>query len=308
MKALKIIIVVVIVAALGFGIYKIVQNKPETPEIEDIDIPEGCEGVVSSAQQLIETRFNAVKDGEFNKLKSVPADLQSFFVGQDIESECMTSVNVIMRNRYLVRFIAMAKNEFSKKTWDWNNFITIEAMDKDFLNEEKVNTDLKEFKTICEEYRKVASYHAKVYGGTKTVGQCEKRPKSIDDRWDDANTQNLINDQPSANEPVKHTTLYENTRKSPVRVSLHDGHVAFIDALVEKAKESIQNNPTEDNYWKVVNKVSDANSEITLYQNNAKSRYDVSTSVVSNNVKRWKGLLTSYQVFVEKEQSQPMTE
>lgn len=302
MKTLKIIIVAVIVAALGIGIFKIVQNKPETPEIEELAIPEECEGVVALAKQLIETRFNAVKDGEFNKLKSIPEDLQSFFVGQNVASECMTSVNVIMRNRYLVRFIAMAKSEFAKKSWNWNNFESIESMNKEFLNEEKDNADLKEFKRICEEYRAIAVYNAKVYGGTKTVGQCQKRPTSINDRWDYANTQKLIDDQPSANEPVKHTTLYEKTRKASVRGSLHDGHVAFIDVLVEKARENIQKNPTEENYRNVINVVSDSSSEITLYQNKAKSMYGVSTSVVNGNVERWNGLLTSFQKLITQNQ------
>lgn len=302
MKTLKIIIVAVIIAALGFGIFKIVQNKPETPEIEEIDIPEGCEGVVASAQQLIDTRFNAVKDGEFNKLKSIPEDLRAFFVSQNIESECMVSVNAIIRNRHLVRFIAMAKNEFGKKSWNWNNFESIESTNKEFLKEEKDNADLKEFKRICEEYRAIVVYNAKVYGGTKTVGQCQKRPTSINDRWDYANTQKLIDDQPSANEPVKHTTLYEKTRKAPVRESLHGGHVAFIDALVEKARESIQKNPTEENYRNVINAVSDSSSEITLYQNKAKSMYGVSASVVNGNVERWNGLLTSFQKLIPQNQ------
>lgn len=296
MKTLKIIIVAVIVAALGFGIYMIVKNKPETPEKVEIDIPEGCEGVVSSAQQLIDTRFNSVKDGEFDKLKSTPEDLQTFFVGQNIKSECMTSLNVIIRNRYLLRFIAMAKIEFSGKSW--SNWEKIESMNKEFLKEETNNSDLKNFKKYCEEYRSISNYYYKVYGNKS--GQSNQRPSSISDRWDYNNAQSLINNaDPEAKKPVSSTTRYEKTRKNEVKKNLHEGHVAFIDALLEKGKENLKKNPTEENYRKIVNSLDDESSETYQYKNKAAVLYGVSSSEVNSNYNRWSNQLSTFHKIVE---------
>ena len=288
MKTIKIIIVVAIAAALGFGIYKIAENKPESIEPEVIEIPEACEGMVASATKLIEAQVNAVGDGDFKKLQALPEELRKFFANQNVEPECMTSVNVVIRNRCMVRFIAMARSEFAKKSWNWDNFQSIEAMTANFLKGEKSNSDLMEIDGICKEYRAIANYNGKVNKQSKQL------PSSINDRWNYKTVENLLASVPTASTPVSNTTLYESTRKAAVQKKLHSGHVAFLDALMGQGKKALPDHPTDDQYRSVINKIADKDSEMALYQNKAKSLYGVSSGDVNGNVKRWNETLDAF--------------
>ncbi|MBQ0128408.1 MAG: hypothetical protein KBT57_01080 [bacterium] len=288
MKTIKIIIVVAIAAALGFGIYKIATNEPEQQQQEEIIIPEVCEGTVASAGKLIEAQVNAVGDGDFKKLQALPEELRKFFANQNVEPECMTSVNVVIRNRCLVRFIAMARSEFAKKSWNWDNFKSIEAMTADFLKGEKSNSDLMEIDGICKEYRVIVNYNSNVNRQSKQL------PSSIDDRWNYKTVENLLANVPTASAPVSNTTLYESTRKAAVQKKLHSGHVAFVDALMEKGKVALPDIPTDSQYRSVINKIADKDSEMALYQNMAKSLYGVSSGDVNGNVKRWNEMLDAF--------------
>jgi hypothetical protein len=215
----------------------------------------------------------------------------------------MTRLNVIIRNSYLKRFKALAKNEFNQKTW--SNWKTIESMNNEFLKEEKNDSDLKEFKKYCDEFRPISNYYWRIYGTYKVdknnnvYGQNKQLPTSIESKWNYSNANTLIGQQPSANKPITSTTYYEKTRKSAVQESLHTGHVAFIDALIALGREELKKNPTEENYRRIVNILSDNSSEIIVYQNKAKSLYGVSNSVVTNNFNRWSEQLSLFHKIVE---------
>lgn len=263
MKAIKIIIVAVIVAALGFGVYKIVHNKPKDPTGSGgIEFPEGC----SVDSSYIKSQFGIIKDTEFDELKQRYQQLYDLYSNEyRNEPECLYPIIFTLRKHYLTRFVTMADKEFEGKKWP--HYSSIKNMNADLTKElSNNNENLQRIDRICKEYSKVWSHNNLV------DTQCGKRPKSVLDKWDINNTQTLINkDRPSASEPVKHTTQYEDTEKSKIKNRLYEGHIAFLDALVDLLEKTIDNNTIKqtwiDSYREPVAK------EIEAFEKNSNTLY-----------------------------------
>ena len=279
MKTVKIIIVAVLVAALGFGVYKIIDSgKKDTPtETDEIIIPEGCD--VEWQTGYIEKEFEKIPNGEFKILKQRRVEMQGVLDDQmaDAQKKCKETVDLILRNRYQLRFISMANSEFEANQWP--HYTDIKEMNNSLLAElSQGSTELKKIETICNEYDKVLSYYKRV------MGQSRQRAKSINDQWNLSNTRNLImGGRPSASAPVNHTDTYNNSALDKVKDTLFKGHVKFLESLKQVAENDISQNHTKSNYYEVDNKYS---LELEIFKNNAASLYGVSNSKVREIIYR----------------------
>ena len=265
MKAFKITIVVVLMAAMGFGLYQVINpSDKDIPESStEIVIPDGCD--LEWDQMYIDSVYKAIPNGQFHVLKQrreeMTANYNNVMAGSP--KRCKETVDLFLRNRYQSRFIQMTENEFRGKSWP--NYQVIRDMNLALLRElSQGSEDLKKIKAICEEYGTVASYNSRV------KSQSYQRPKRLNDHWNLTNAQNLIGNPPSASAPVDHTVQYESSRPGKVKGLLYDGHVAFLNALLELAREEILSNPTVSNYNNVFDTVA---IEIDKFKRNAASLY-----------------------------------
>lgn len=286
MKTIKLIIVAVIIAALGFGAYFIIFPKPPVqgsgPD-ETIVIPDGCD--LEWDQQYIDSVYKAIPNGQFQTLKKRRNEMTANYNNVMMDSLCKATVMLILRNRYQSRFIAMANSEFEGRTWP--HYSDIRDMNKGLLTElSQGSSELKKIERICNVFGQVAYYNSKVRK------QCNQRPSAITDNWDFSNTRNLINSTPLASAPVDHTTQYETSRQGKVKSSLYDGHVAFLESLVLLARSEIEKDSTESNYNRVFDTVA---KEIEKFKDNAGSLYSKSYSSVNNTAERLIKEIKSYE-------------
>lgn len=268
MKIVKIVIVAVLVAALGFGVYKIIDSgkKGKMEETGGIIIPEGCD--VDWQTDYIEKEFKKIPNGEFKMLKQRRQEMQGVLDKQStgMPKKCKETVDLILRNRYQLRFISMTNCEFEGSKWP--HYADIKGIDKELLTElSQGSTELKKIETVCNEYDNVLSYNKRVNG------QCSQRANSIDAKWNLANTRTLIGGRPSVSAPVNHTDAYKNSAPEKVKNRLFEGHVNFLKSLKQVAENII----TSSNYYEVYNKYS---LEFEKFKNNAVSVYGVSYSRV----------------------------
>ena len=291
MKAIKITIVAVLVAALGFGIYNIINpgeipGKDDGEEGDSLVIPEGCD--LDWDQQYIDSVYKSIPNGQFQTLKKRRAEMTANYnnVMKDLPDKCKETVKLILRNRYLSRFIAMANREFEGSNWP--HYSDIRDMNKGLMDErsQESSEDLKKIEKICNEYSQVANYNSKV------KSQSGQRPSSVSDHWNFSNTRTLINSTPSASAPVDHTAQYEASRQGSVKSSLYDGHVAFLTKLVALARQDIMNNNTEPNYNRVFDIVT---NEIERFKTNAESLYSKGYSSVNGTAERLTKEIKSYE-------------
>ena len=263
MKALKITIVAVLVAALGFGLYKIIANHIDKPDDGKIIIPEGCD--LEWDQNYIDSAYSAIPYGQFKTLKQRRQEMQGNYDRKmsDYPPQCQATVELILRNRYQSRFIQMADHEFEGS--DWPNYSDIRDMNAALLKElSQGSNDLKRIESVCKEYGQVLYYNSLV------KKQCSQRPTTVSDHWDFSNTRNLLGRTPTTSARVDHTTQYSLSRLDNVKDRLYNGHVAFLDALVNLAESEIDKNPTRSNY----NRVSDiVAKEIEKFDKDAASLY-----------------------------------
>lgn len=292
MKAFKITIVVVLVAAMGFGLYRIIKPiidpDPKPNPDEELVIPDGCD--LEWDQMYIDSVYKAIPDGQFQVLKQrreeMTANYNNIMAGSP--KRCKETVDLFLRNRYQSRFIQMAENEFRGEYWPHYN--VIRDMNLALLKELSQGSEyLKKIKVICEEYGKVAYYNSRV---KKQSGQ---RPGRITDHWNLVNAQDLIRNPPSASDPVDHTAQYESSRSGKVKDILYNGHVAFLKALLVLAREEIQSNPTESNYNNVFDTVA---KEIEKFKSNAASVYGKGYGTVNNIAESLINQLKSYEVIL----------
>lgn len=273
MKAIKIIIVTVLVAALGFGLYCIIDSFHEDSDESgksDIEIPEECD--LDWAQQYIDSVYRTISNGQFRTLMNRRSEMKNQFDGMmtGTPKKCQETVDLILRNRYQSRFVQMVNNEFAAK--DWPHYSDIKEINSALLTElSHGSPELEEIDKVCKEYGRIVSFNGQV------IKQSKQRPSTLRDHWDYNNTSNLINNVPSASSPVNHTTQYESSRIDNVKSKLYNGHVAFLEEMVKMAKNEIQNNPTKDHYNRVCEIVS---KEIEQFKNKA-SVYSRSNSAES---------------------------
>ncbi len=271
MKAIKIAIVTVLVAALGFGLYSIIDPFHEESDESskgDIEIPEECD--LDWAQQYIDSVYRTISNGQFQILKNRRGEMKSQFNNMmtGTPKKCQETVNLILRNRYQTRFVQMTKNEFAGK--DWPHYSDIKEMNMALLNElSRGSSELKEIESVCNEYGKIVSYNARV------KAQSNQRPSSIYNHWNFTNTKDLIDKAPSASSPVDHTTQYDLSKTESVKSILYKGNVSFLEALVRIANTEIGNNPTKKYYDQVCEIVT---KEIEEFKNKASSIYGRASS------------------------------
>lgn len=256
MKTIKILIVVAIVAALGFGIYKVFENPtPTEPPTTDT-------GQIITAppndwiQQSIDSSYHAVPLNDFVALQKCRADMQLCFddIMSDSSEICRKTVKLMLRNGYQSRLIQMADSEFTQRNWP--NCRKIKEMSSQLLSELRNGIDelrqidptwspdtaaLDSIIVICNEYQKVYSYYSSV------INQSNQRPSWYRSKWDFGTTEWLIQNTPTASAPVNKTTIYQSSCRDNVIESLYKGHVKFLDKLVyDIAKEEIRRKPTKD--------------------------------------------------------------
>lgn len=286
MKAIKIIIVAVLVAALGVGIYKFIEPVPgPDPDPNPIVIPDGCD--LEWDQQYIDSVYRSIPNGQFQTLKRRRSEMTANYnkVMERSPQKCKETVDLILRNRYQSRFIVMANSEFDGKNWP--HYSDIRDMNKGLLSElSQGSSDLKKIEKVCNEYGQVVNYNSKVRS------QSYQRPSSISDHWNLSNTKNLINSTPSASAPVDHTTQYESSRQGNVKDILYKGHVAFLEKLVELARLQIMDEKTESNYNRVFDTVT---REIDQFKTNSESLYSKGYSSVNGTAERLTNLMKSYE-------------
>lgn len=271
MKAIKIAIVTVLVAALGFGLYSIIDPFHEESDESskgDIEIPEECD--LDWAQQYIDSVYRTISNGQFQILKNRRGEMKSQFNNMmtGTPKKCQETVNLILRNRYQARFVQLSKNEFAGK--EWPHYSDIKEMNMALLNElSRGSSELKEIESVCNEYGKIVSYNYRV------KAQSNQRPSTLYDHWNFTNTKDLIDKAPSASSPVDHTTQYDLSKTESVKSILYKGNVSFLEALVRKANTEIGNNPTKKYYDQVCEIVT---KEIEEFKNKASSIYGRASS------------------------------
>lgn len=289
MKSIKITIVAVLVAALGFGVFKIISNRPVPVSDPYIKIPEGCD--LDWAQEYIDSVYRAIPNGQFNTLKKRREEMQGSFAKMmsDSPKKCKETVELILRNRYQSRFIQMVNDEFDDTHWP--HYYDICDMNKSLLTElSQGSAELKKIESVCKEYGTVINYNNRV------KMQYVQRPTSINDHWDFPNTRSLIGSTPTASAPVDHTAQYASSRKSNVKNQLYNGHVAFLEALVNLAQNEIIKNKTKSRYNQVCEIVT---KEIELFRKEADSLYGKEYGTVKNKAEQLNNKLDEYEKIID---------
>lgn len=287
MKTIKLIIIAIFAAALGFGLYKVIIPDPiPNPDPDPvIVIPDGCD--LEWDQQYIDSVYRSIPNGQFQTLKRRRSEMTANYskVMEGAPQKCKETVDLILRNRYQSRFINMANGEFEGKNWP--NYSDIRDMNKALLAElSQGSSELKKIDKICNEYGQVISYNSKVRS------QSYQRPSSISDHWNLSHTRNLINSTPSASEPVDHTAQFESSRQGNVKDILYKGHVAFLEKIVELARLQIMDERTESNYNRVFDTVT---REIDQFKTKAESLYSKGYSPVNSTAERLTNTMKSYE-------------
>ena len=295
MKAVKIIVVAVLLAALGFGLYLIIAPSGGTNDnaesATEIVIPDGCD--LEWAQLYIDSIYRAIPNGQFQALKKRRAEMQGNFDDMMTGSprNCQETVKLMLRNRYQSRFITMANTEFEGK--EWPHYSDIKEMNKALLTEvSQGSQDLKRIELICKEYGQVLSYNSRV------KKQSYQRPSSLRDHWNFSNTRSLIANSPSVSAPVDHTLQYVSSKPGNVKTILYNGHMAFLEKLIGLARSEILDNRTDSNYNRVFDIVT---NEIELFKTNAASLYGQGYSSVNGTADRLTNKLKSYESFLNHE-------
>lgn len=284
MKIIKIIIVAIIVAALGFAIYEIVKPS-EGLDSGEIEIPDGCDpAVMHEKNKYIDSVFSCVPFDRFDSLQASRHRLEKTY--NDImkyeDQKCQETVQLMILNAQKKRFEEMAEHEFADAKWP--HWQTIKKMNDALLADYKqykssfnennlsaIEENLNKIKATCDEYGIVLSYYNRV------IGQSKKRANTMDDRWNYDYTRQLIGSRPSASAPVNHTDAYNNSNPDNVKRLLYDGNVAFLKSLKQLAENKVNENCDRNQYFIVYDKVS---QEVEKFRNSAISLYNKNYSTV----------------------------
>lgn len=295
MKTIKIILVVALSAALGFGIYKMVEGRAPNGESAKcdtcIEFPKECNS--DWAKKYIVEEYDKVPDGEFNMLKKRREEMQYYFkdMMKEKPAECQKVVDLYLCNRFQSRFVKMTENEFKEATWP--HYETIKRMNVSLLDELKGGSEaLKKNKTICDEYDRVVNYNYRVNA------QCNQRPSSVNAKWNYETTEKLINNTPLTSEPVSHTDQYESSRQGNVRTRLYNGNVAFLDSLINLASKEIIGNPKKKFCDDVSNSVS---KEVERFKKEADELYSKNYSDILKKYNQLIAILNTFDRLVKED-------
>lgn len=236
MKTIKIIIVAVLLAVIGFVVYLISNSTPPTTTTDGNGgggIPIGCE-YIKKDSAYIDSVFKAIPNGDFEKLNGVNqtrmAEYDSLMEKDMVD--CREAMQMLIHSLYRNRFVEMADNEFNGR--EWQHFKNLYATNTTLLNMEPESPRLKRIDKICKEYNAILVFNGRVWN------QCQQKPKSTDSEWNAANTRNILSSIPSASEPVSHTSAYANARQA--REKLYSSHVVFLDSLIVLTKNNMPDN------------------------------------------------------------------
>lgn len=279
MKAIKIIIVAVALAALGFGIYKMATYKaPDEGWDVDVAFSTGCEKIDSLAKAKIKKAYRKIKDDDFDGLQSCYEQQLSYYTNDMSCRDCMIDIRIMLNSIHRMRFVEMSKMELNKK--EWPHYKKIDALCDTCLKVPMANKDkdLLWIRQGCTEYDSILEYNRKVNG------QSYSRPKELKSSWNMENTKKLINGRPTAHNPADKTTAYEESEKSKVRAKLFDAHVEYLKAFVNLAKNNTTKQPDPNTWEQWETKVF---SELATFTRE-RQLYDKSSSEVENKAKEVK--------------------
>lgn len=255
MKAIKITLTVILLAAMGVGLYYILRPTPH-PDTFDLTIPKGCPLNLNDTLYL-DSVFHTIAYGDFEQLKNRRAEFDNTYqnITQKEGDDCKQTAKNMVEFSYYKRFLELTNNEFS--AGQWPHVVTIKQMNDDLLQISQNNGNLKSIKRNCSDYMALQNYNNQI------DAQCKQKPSSIESKWDGKNTKQLIDRTISTADPVTHTNIYNETRTDKVRARLYYGHLDFLKKLVTLAKKKIQEDPTQENYYNVYNTVT---NEIDRFQ------------------------------------------
>ena len=244
MKAVKIIIVAVVLAALGVGIWKMCNTEPPKPFRAWKDqIPPECTGFAEIVEKSCDNEYGKLHDGDFDGLQTCYNSQKNLFDNDESSANCKEVIGLVLNNIHRERFVEMSNKEQSNK--EWPNLEKMASLCDTHINiAGDSDSDLLRIKQGCTEYAALEEYLSNVNQ------QCNKtKPSSgLDSKWDMGNTRNLILSRPEANDPANHTKPYEDSEKSKVQARLFDAHVKYLKKFVEKAKANVTENPSKQKW------------------------------------------------------------
>lgn len=291
MKAIKIIIVAVALAALGFGIFKMATYKaPDEGGDVNVSFSTGCEKTDSLAMAKIKKAYRKINDDDFDGLQSCYDQNLSYYTNDVSCHDCMIDIRIMLNSIHRMRFVEMSKMELGKK--EWPHYKKIGALCDTCLKvpQAKKDKDLLWIRQGCSEYDSILEYNRKVNG------QRYSRPKEMRSSWNMKNTKKLINGRPTAHNPADKTTAYEESEKSKVRAKLFDAHVDYLKAFVNLAKNNTTKQP-DPNTWELwETKVFSEFATLTQ----ERQVYGKSSSEVENKVKEVKSdMFNAYAAYLK---------
>lgn len=280
MKAIKIIIVVVVLGALGFGIWKMVTADKPDNNLGGLEIPDDkeCQEVVNLVKKKCYRTYGSLQDGDFDGLQGCYDKVYNYFNKDESTRGCMLSVTLKLNSIHRERFVAMSNKEQGNK--EWPNREKMEALcDVNMEMAGNSDRDLNRIKQGCTEYAALVDYNSRVQS------QCGSRPSTMNSRWDMDNTRSLINGRPVAHDPADHTKPYEDSEKSKVQGDLFGAHVQFLKTFVKMADARIDEDASK-NVWNVWSGV--VRRELKVFAENAQQVYGKSSTEVGNKMQEVK--------------------
>lgn len=236
MKTIKIILVAVILAAVGFVTYLLIKSGPDGPIIPEDSIPEGCK-YIGEHYAYVDSVFNAIPYGDFRKLDNTNKSLKTEYDGlmADAMNDCRDAMQIHIHGDYRNRFVEMADKEFEGEVW--KNFDIVSKTNASMLKEDPESPRLQRISRICKEYDRVRAFMGRLRS------QCGQSPSSINSEWNVNNTRDIISSIPSASDPVSHTAKYTEARRA--KEKLYNAHVSFLEDLIDLTKDEIPENASK---------------------------------------------------------------
>ena len=230
MKYVKLSIVIAVI--LGIVVIATTQKADKA-----IDIQPSTEKERTVMKYIHDKIINA-PDSKFcpNAYDEILKTINLFFENETTNKKTYTNE---LQYEYTEKFVKQAMYVFDRSEWKSSDISTIRKEHKRCLSFSPNNSDLKTITTILREYDNLQKFNDEVSQA------CRQQPKCItvsanylyiDDDWDIAKTNDLINRVPSASTKAKNSPTYQNTRKPKVEQKLKSAHKKFIDDKMDCAE------------------------------------------------------------------------
>lgn len=279
MKAVKIIIVAVVLAALGYGIWKMVTPEAPKPHRAWKDqIPPECTGFAEIVESSCDAEYGNLQEGDFDGLQTCYASQKSLFENDESSENCIDVISMVLNNIHLECFVEMSNKEQSRKEWPHREKMA-SLCDACMSTAGDSDPDLVRIKQGCTEYAALVNYNSRVQS------QCGSRPSSLNSQWNLDNTKKLINGRPETHDPANHTKPYEDSEKSKVQDKLFVAHGQYLKAFVKNAETNVMET-TNKKMWDDWS--GGARRELDVFTANAKQVYGKSSSEVSDKAQEVK--------------------